>query len=105
MHRGQFGVAPIADRVETPACQPRHRLLAPPPAPIGAEFALEVGGIKIEGVTMIKGAPALGAQAAAIVCFAPMRGKLAFTRRQIAKHELAAFDISRPGKHDRVDAD
>ncbi len=54
---------------------------------------------------MIKGAAVLGAQAAAIVRFAPMRGKLAFTRRQIAEHELAALDVGRPGRRDRVDAD
>jgi hypothetical protein len=61
MHPPQIGVAPIADRVEPPGHQPVRCLLTPPPAPFGAEFAFEVGGIKIEGVTMIEGAAALGA--------------------------------------------
>src|SRR6266481_2098274 len=34
-----------------------------------------------------------------------MRGKLAFSCRQIAEQELAALDIGRPGRRDRVDAD
>ena len=54
---------------------------------------------------MVERAAALGAQAAAVVGFAPMRGKFAISARQIAEHELAALDIGRPGRRDRVDAD
>src|SRR6202022_1446200 len=84
---------------------PRPCLFAPAGAPIGAEFPLEVGSMKIEGIPMIERAAALRPQTAAVVSFAPMRGKLSTPRREIAKHELAAIDIGCPGSRNDVDPD
>ena len=105
MHCPQIGFAPITDGVEPPGFEPLRRLLAPALAPIGAEFALEVSGVKIEGVTMVERAVALGPQTATVVALAPVRGKLSIRRRQIAKHKLAAVDIGFPSESNHVHPD
>jgi hypothetical protein len=105
MHCRQIRLAPIANGVEPPGFEPLRRLLTPALAPISAEFALEVGGVKIEGATMIERALGLGPQPAAVVVLAPVRGKLSIRRWQIAKHKLAAGDIGFPSERNHIHPD
>ena len=105
MHGPQTRLAPIADGVEPPGFEPLHRLLAPALAPIRAEFALEVSGVKVEGATMIERAAGLRPQSATVVVLAPMRGKLSIRRRQIAEHKLTTVDIGFPSERNHVHPD
>src|ERR1700730_3546327 len=105
MHGPQIRLAPIANGVEPPGFEPLHRLLAPALAPIRAEFALEVSGVKVEGATMIERAAGLRPQSATVVVLAPMCGKLSIRRRQIAEHRRATVDIGFPSERNHVHPD
>src|SRR5215472_5509828 len=105
VHEPQIGVTPIADRVEAPSLEPGHSLLAPARPPVGAEFALQICGIKIEGASVIEGAAALRAETAPVVALAPVGGELAVQGWQVTEHELAVLDIGRPLRLDDIHAD
>src|SRR6516165_1720558 len=84
-------IAPIPNRVEAPGLEPRCALLAPTRAPIGAKFALEIGGKEIEGVLVRTTHGDAGGANQPLHVRRPRKRGYAPDRRRLF-HETSVFD-------------